>query len=400
MYNAFLTLLRYTVSVKDYAQKGAFSMKTRLTSVILALMMLITLFSGCNNTPDTDGTTNAQTTENNTAAGNAVDYDAAYSAVLAGFTEVFDNTEDYIIEGTLGVVEIINLRGRNEALESIGYTIKDINGDNVPEFIVGFIDEGNKGSEILALYTYRDNAPVFVFEGMTKSAYFLINDGNLFYQGSDGAARSIFASYKLSGAELVCNDYWFTDIKDYNSYEIGYFRNTSGKLDISVSEMLDISEDEFRAKQSALIEKKKQTDLIPFSDIVEKQEEQTTEAKSSRVVAMLAEDAEAFDEYAVFKVDESEYSTTVLFLAEGTITDFNFLSLTVTDVDDNGRASFDTEVLYSRDALQEGKPLEVTLTFYGDTPAYGISYKDVSGATKNFTVTLSGEDGSVILSEY
>ena len=400
MYNAFLTLLRYTVSVKDYAQKGAFSMKTRLTAVILAIMMLITLFSGCDNTPDADGTTNAQTTENNTAAGNTVDYDAAYSDVLAGFTEVFDNTEDYIIEGTLGVVEIINLRGRNEALESIGYTIKDINGDNVPEFIVGFIDEGSKGSEILALYTYNDDAPVFVFEGMTKSAYFLMNDGNLFYQGADGAARSIFASYKLSGAELICNDYWFTDITDYNSYETGYFHNTSGKLDISVSEMLDISDDEFWAKQSALIEKKAQTDLTPFSSVAEKQDEPTTKAKASRVVAMLAEDAEAFDEYAVFKVDESEYSTMILFLAEGTITDFKFLSLTVTDVDDNGRMSFDTEVLYTLDTMHEGKPVEVTLTFYGDTPAYGISYKDASGATKNFTVTLSGEDGSPVLTEF
>lgn len=375
-------------------------MKTRLTAVILALMMLITLFSGCNNTPDTDGTTNAQTTENNTAAGNAVDYDAAYSAVLAGFTEVFDNTEDYIIEGTLGVVEIINLRGRNEALKSIGYTKKDINGDNVPEFIVGFIDEGNKGSEILALYTVKDEKPVFVFESITRSAYFLMNDGNLFYQGADGAARSIFASYKLSDAELICNDYWFTYEKDKTSYEIGYYHNTTGEYDKAVSEELNITEDEFFNKQSALIAKKTQTDLTPFSAVVEKQEEQTTDAKTSRVVAMFAEDAEAFDEYAVFKVDESEYSTTILFIAEGTVTDFSFLSLSIKDVDKNGRTYFDTEELYSRDVLQEGKPLEVTLTFYGDSPVYGISYKDASGATKNFTVTLSGEDGSLILSEF
>ena len=374
-------------------------MQTRLAAVILALMMLITLFSGCNNNTDTDGTTNAQSHENSTAAKNTVDYNDAYSTVLAAFADVFDNT-DSDLEGAIGVVEMINLRGRNEALDSIGYTIKDINGDNVPEFIVGFIDEGNKGSEILALYTYKNNTPVFVFEGMTKSAYFLTDDGNFFHQGADGAARSIFASYKLSDAELICNDYWFTDITDYNSYETGYFHNTSGKLDASESKKLDVSEDEFWAKQSELIEKKVQTDLTPFSSVAAKQDEPTTEAKVSRVVAMLAEDAEAFDEYAVFKVDESEYSTIILFLAEGTITDFKFLSLTVTDVDDNGRMSFDTEVLYTLDTMHEGKPVEVTLTFYGDTPAYGISYKDASGATKNFTVTLSGEDGSLILTEF
>lgn len=374
-------------------------MQTRLAAVILTLMMLITLFSGCNNNTDTDGTTNAQSPENSTAAKNTVDYNDAYSTVLAAFADVFDNT-DSDLEGAIGVVEMINLRGRNEALDSIGYTIKDINGDNVPEFIVGFIDEGNKGSEILALYTYKNNTPVFVFEGMTKSAYFLMDDGSIFYQGADGAARSIFASYKLNGADLICNDYWFTDITDYNSYETGYFHNTSGKLDASESEKLDVSEDEFWAKQSELIEKKVQTDLTPFSSVAEKQDEPTTEAKVSRVVAMLAEDAESFDEYAVFKVDESEYSTIILFLAEGTITDFKFLSLTVTDVDDNGRMSFDTEILYTLDTMHEGKPVEVTLTFYGDTPAYGISYKDASGATKNCTVTLSGEDGSLILTEF
>lgn len=374
-------------------------MQTRLAAVILALMMLITLFSGCNNNTDTDGTTNAQSPENSTAAKNTVDYNDAYSTVLAAFADVFDNT-DSDLEGAIGVVEMINLRGRNEALDSIGYTIKDINGDNVPEFIVGFIDEGNKGSEILALYTYKNNTPVFVFEGMTKSAYFLMDDGSLFYQGADGAARSIFASYKLNGADLICNDYWFTDITDYNSYETGYFHNTSGKLDDSESEKLDVSEDEFWAKQSELIEKKVQTDLTPFSSVAAKQDEPTTEAKVSRVVAMLAEDAESFDEYAVFKVDESEYSTKILFIAEGVITDFSFDSLLVTDVDDNGNMTFNSQSLYTLDELKESKPLEVTLTFYGDTPAYGISYKDASGATKNCTVTLSGEDGSLILTEF
>ena len=398
LYNGFFTVLRYTVFVKVYSMKGAFSMQTRLAAVILALIMLITLFSGCNNSPDTDDITNAQPTEVNTSTENT-DYEASYASVLADFTEVFDNT-DSDFDGVLGVLEIINLRGRNEALDCIGYTIKDMNGDNVPEFVVGFIDADGKGSEILALYTYKDNAPVFVFEGMTKSAYFLMNDGNLFYQGADGAARSIFASYAFNGTDLVCNDYWFTDIKDNTSYELGYFHNTNGKLDISESDELAVTEDEFWAKQSALIEKKTQIDLTPFSAVVSKQEEQTTQTEESRVVAMFAEDAEAFDEYAVFKVDESEYSTMILFIAEGTITDFNFLSLTVTDVDENGKMSFDKEILYTLDTMYENKPVEVTLTFYGDTPAYGISYKDASGATKNFTVTLSGEDGSVILSEY
>ena len=377
-------------------------MKSRFFSIVLIIAVVITVFSGCNTEkPNTDDHTEKESATNNVITDTNIDYIDIYKDIKADFISLFDNT-DKEFDGAIGVSEIINQRGKSEALDVIGYAVKDLSGDNIPEFIVGVIDEDNKGSEILALYTVKDEKPAFVFESMTRSAYFLMNDGNLFYQGSAGAAYSIFGSYAISenGAELICNDYWFTYEKDKTSYEIGYYHNTTGEYDKAVSEELNITEDEFFNKQSALIAKKTQTDLTPFSAVVEKQEEQTTDTKTSRVVAMFAEDAEAFDEYAVFKVDESEYSTTILFIAEGTVTDFSFLSLSIKDVDENGKATFDTESLYKLDTLTEEKPLEVTLTFYGDSPAYGISYKDAQGVTKNYTVTISGEDGSVILSEF
>ena len=147
----------------------------------------------------------------------------------------------------------------------------------------------------------------------------------------------------------------------------------------------------------------KEENSVDYNDVYSDflaEKESTTVAENSRVVAMFSADAEAFDEYAVFTVDESEYSTKILFMAEGTVTDFNFLSLLIKDVDENGNMTFDSQSLYSRDVLTEDKPLEVTLTFYGDTPAYGISYKDAQGITKNYTVTISGEDGAIILSEF
>ena len=122
--------------------------------------------------------------------------------------------------------------------------------------------------------------------------------------------------------------------------------------------------------------------------------------KESKVTADYSANVNEYTEFITYTVDDSEYSTKILFMAEGVVTDFRLLSLLVNNVDDNGNMTFDTESLYELDTLEEDKPLEVTLTFYGDTPAYGISYTDGSGATKNFTVILSGEDGSVILSEY
>lgn len=130
------------------------------------------------------------------------------------------------------------------------------------------------------------------------------------------------------------------------------------------------------------------------------QSEKETVKEYSEVTAIFSADAETFNSYETFVVDETEYSTKIMFIAEGLITDFSFDSLLVTDVDDNGNMTFDSQSLYTLDELKEDKPLEVTLTFYGDTPAYAISYKDATGETKNFTVTLSGEDGSVILTEF
>ena len=329
-------------------------MKSRFFSIVLIIAVVITVFSGCNTEkPNTDDHTEKETTTNNVITDTNIDYNDIYKDIKADFISFFDNT-DKGFDGAIGVSEIINQRGKNEALDVIGYAVKDLSGDDIPEFIVGFIDEDNKGSEILALYTVKDEKPAFVFESMTRSAYFLMNDGNLFYQGSAGAAYSIFGSYAISenGAELICNDYWFTYEKDKTSYEIGYYHNTTGEYDKAVSEELNITEDEFFGKQSALIAKKTQTDLTPFSAVVERQEDPTTETKTSRVVAMFAEDAEAFDEYAVFKVDESEYSTTILFIAEGSVTDFSFLSLSIKDVDENGKATFDTESLYKKNLLK------------------------------------------------
>ena len=137
----------------------------------------------------------------------------------------------------------------------------------------------------------------------------------------------------------------------------------------------------------------------PTEDIAD---ETTTQKiiKESKVTADYSANVNGYTDFIKYIVDDSEYSTKILFMAEGVVTDFRLLSLFVNDFDDNGRMTFDTESLYELPTLEENKPLEVTLTFYGDLPSYGISYKDAGGNTKNFTVTLSGEDGSVILTEF
>ena len=39
-------------------------------------------------------------------------------------------------------------------------------------------------------------------------------------------------------------------------------------------------------------------------------------------------------------------------------------------------------------------------TFFGDLPNNGVSYVGEDGATRNFAVNVSGEDGSLMLTEF
>ena len=46
------------------------------------------------------------------------------------------------------------------------------------------------------------------------------------------------------------------------------------------------------------------------------------------------------------------------------------------------------------------RPLLVAMTFFGDLPSHGISYVDQEGKTKNFLIELSGQEGSLQLTEF
>ena len=106
-------------------------------------------------------------------------------------------------------------------------------------------------------------------------------------------------------------------------------------------------------------------------------------------------------DYEKFVVDDGEYSVHVMFRAKRTITDFELMQMTIEEVNEDGKVSYDLKPIYSLDRLTPKRPLVVSLTFPGDTPAYGISYVDESGdgMKHQFSVEVSGEDGTLLLRE-
>ena len=115
-----------------------------------------------------------------------VDYTLIYSPVLDEFyTFIVSGLEDAVVdEGKTGVMEAIMGQEREAALRSVGYSIQDISGDKVPELVIGAITETKDfvdyGKEIYAVYTCVKDVPHYVFEGRSRSRYFIMDQGKFF----------------------------------------------------------------------------------------------------------------------------------------------------------------------------------------------------------------------------
>lgn len=101
----------------------------------------------------------------------------------------------------------------------------------------------------------------------------------------------------------------------------------------------------------------------------------------------------------VFNASTDEYAFYAVFRTDAEITDVKVLGLTFVDAADDGTITFDKEELYTLGKLEPENVFCVNLTAEGAIPAYGISYTDTDGTTKAFSVNMSGEDGSLYLSE-
>ena len=101
-----------------------------------------------------------------------------------------------------------------------------------------------------------------------------------------------------------------------------------------------------------------------------------------------------------FTAYSGDYEVGIIFSASRTLRDFKVLSISLEDVDEDGMPVFSVLELYTQDALTPERPLFVQTSFPGDMPTNGISYLDDDGTTRYFSVSESGFDGSLILSEF
>lgn len=303
-------------------------------------------------------------------------------------------------EHQYGVWEVMAGAG-DEAPSKIGYAIRDISGDGIPELIIGSVRSSDdmvySGTMIYAVYTCVNGQPQFSFDGRARSSFSPLENGQFLYRGSGGAIYSIFGVYDIArdGAKLICKDYYFTWEKDKDFKHIGVYHNKKGVCDKSVSQEMDVDAEDFWSLADNMAKKTVDWKLTPFSKY-----KAAVSAKSARVRAQFAKNLPANLRYDKFTADNGAGKVTVVFTPDKEISNFRFLALTLKDVDSHGHMIFTEKELLRREKLSPDLPIGIEMVFYGDLPNNGISYVDGSGRTRKFTVSLSGRDGSVLLTEY
>lgn len=441
-------------------------MRTRKFMSLTAVMLVFALLTGCSLTPgreesttssstdsqteipkgifnkNTEGSSNgdtesptteeaAKTTEDTPSSAAGMTDEEAYSiysgvlnnlctAMLAGLDSI-DEME--LTDGAGWLYDVMPGRDSETAMASVGYLIKDISGDGVPELLIGSItdqDDGNDyGSYIFSIYTIVNGVPQCSVEGWYRSSYQMMNNGQIFYAGSGGAMYGIFAVYDITkdGTDLICQDYYFTTNTDDTFENYAMYHNTVGESDVSVSEQLAIPEDEFWKVGD---DYRSQTYNLPYTTLLVYAKDnglisdgqnngtdpgagQNTAVELTPVAIHIywaSDYTGRVDDYDYYNLADYDNEHLILITTDRKVTDFKVLSLEYQDVTQDGTLLFHETELYHQDQLTPERPFVVGMDLIGTIPNNGISYVDSNGDYRRFAVTESGEDGSLMLMEY
>ena len=238
-------------------------------------------------TPEAFTETDTESTESQT---DQESYEHWYNTILdSNYELIMGGADDYEYrDGTSGIGEVI-MNSDEIAADTIGYTFLDVNHDGVAELIIGSIDEEKEGKyygqNIYSAYTYKD-IPHLLIEGWSRNRCFLLEDGTFYTEGSGGAMYRILENDVLdvNATQLSCKDYYFTKEKDESFEEIGFYHNTTGEWEASVSEELE--EDVFWSKYDEYGSRTISFELVPFSMYQYVGEQKNIEITEDEVVSV------------------------------------------------------------------------------------------------------------------
>ena len=323
------------------------------------------------------------------------DYETVYAPILASAADLLscENPDNHILgPGETGIREIRGGLASGEALENVGYVIRDLSGDGIPELILAQVDNQeaatSSGRRILAIFTCFGKTPSLILEGWGRNCYYLLPDGSILNQGSSGAAYSSLGMFRLNEGQLECLDFFFTE--DENG-EIVVYHNLEGIWDTACEGNERVDVDFWRL--SEIMEADIQA--IPLTPLSLYQEKEP----ASLLLPQWYSDG-YLDAFRQITLSNQEYSTKIALCAyNGAVTELELLSLELENVEEDGTAHFKQTILETVAAVEPENPLVVQLEFGCSIPTFGIRYTDNAGRTQAYSLIQSGMDGSLVMNE-
>jgi hypothetical protein len=179
------------------------------------------------------------------------DYEAVYEPVFTEILDIIDygyNTDREYDYATGSLTEQLNYGGMKNPLEEVGYRLEDINGDGIPELLIGYdADRLNNGGEsyITGIYTVKDGKPFTTYAGSARDTCQRVDETHLFLSLSGGVSLTVMGEFHLSddGCDIIWDDCYFTDEKDDGS--TGFYHNKTGIVDAAGSEEMENGDEVF-----------------------------------------------------------------------------------------------------------------------------------------------------------
>lgn len=293
--------------------------------------------------------------------------------------------------------------GDEEAPRQIGYFLKDISGDGVPELIVGAVTEEDGpyryGSELYAVYSCSSGSVKRLFFDAAHQSYRLLSDGRILVLTIDGVRNFGVGVYRISldGASFTCQDYYFAIPENESAQRGDVYHNTTGRSEIAASEKTDLTLEDVLDMGRQLAEQAQSVQLYPFSLYLYAPQENFTPTEPLLQVTRIDDAAEG-TVYDFGLTVMADTHVSVLLSADRVLQDVGILALGYLDME-GGQPVFATHTIATLHRLEPGHPVLVDLPLPGTIPNSGFSYMDERGETHTFALKESGWDGSLFLEE-
>lgn len=144
------------------------------------------------------------------------DYLALYQPILENIQEYYEKVSEYgylqVKWQDYGVSECCTY------IDTLGYKIEDIDGNGIEELVIGSFDSEDYDANILLyVYTIENGEAKQVVSSWPRSRNYLMDDGNIYNEGSNGAAYTLITRYSYSTGTLSA----FDGLRSSDNYVMG-----------------------------------------------------------------------------------------------------------------------------------------------------------------------------------